>query len=184
MRRTFFTLIPIACSFAAAAALAGTVYKWVDENGVVHYSDQPHPNAQKIQLRDVQTYKESGMTSAASTAPPAPVSTAPSGYRGCAVVSPQADESFANLDSLTVVVQTDPALHPGDQIFVTYDGQPLNGNAATGGQFTISPVDRGTHTLQAVVRDSTGNVLCSAPGISFNVHQPSVQSPTNPIRPH
>jgi hypothetical protein len=186
MRRTFFTLISIGCSFAAAAALAGTVYKWVDENGVVHYSDQPHPNAQKITLQEVQTYRESGMTSAAPAAPPppAPVSATSSGYRGCAVVEPQPDQSFANLDSLTVVVQTDPALHPGDQIFVTYDGQPLNGNAATGGRFTISPVDRGTHTLEAVVRDSSGTVLCLAPGITFNVHQPSVQSPTNPIRPH
>jgi hypothetical protein len=185
MRRTFLTLISIGCSFAAAVALAGTVYKWVDENGVVHYSDQPHPGAQKIQVQEVQTYKEqSGASPAAPPPPPVPVSAASSGYRGCAVTAPQADESFANLDSLTVVVQTDPPLHAGDQIFVTYDGQPLNGNAATGGRFTVSPVERGTHTLQAVVRDSNGAVLCSAPGITFNVHQPSIQSPTNPIRPH
>ena len=180
MRRSLFTLISIGCSFAAALAVAGTIYKWVDESGVVHYSDQPHANAQKIQVQQAQTYKASA-SPAVTPAPPAPTPAAQTGYRGCAVVEPQADQSFANLDSLTVVVQTDPPLHAGDQIFVTYDGQPLNGSSATGGRFTISPVDRGTHTLQAVVRDSEGTVLCQAPGVTFNVHQPSV---LGPIRPH
>jgi Domain of unknown function (DUF4124) len=186
MRGALFTLISIGCSFAAVIALAGTVYKWTDENGVVHYSDQPHANAQKIQLQQAQTYTSTqpGVSTGAATAPAAPPPAAPSGYRGCAVVEPQADQSFANLDSITVVVQTDPPLRAGDQIFVTYDGQPLNGNAATGGRFTISPVERGTHTVQAVVRDSEGAVLCQAPGVTFNVHQPSILNPANPIRPH
>lgn len=183
MRGTAFTLISIGCSLVAALAVAGTVYKWVDESGVVHYSDQPHPNAQKIQVQQAQTYKASAGP-AASPAPPAPAAAAQTGYRGCAVVEPQADQTFANLDSLTVVVQTDPPLHAGDQIFVTYDGQPLNGNSSTGGRFTISPVDRGTHTLQALVRDSDGTVVCQAPGVTFNVHQASVLNPASPIRPH
>ena len=183
MRRTVFTLISIGCSFAAALAIAGTVYKWVDEKGVVHYSDQPHTNAQKIQLQQAQTYK-AGASPAAPPAPPVPAeAAAPTGYRGCAVIQPQADQTFANVDSLTVVVQTDPPLHAGDQIFVTYDGQPLNGNAGTGSRLTISPVERGTHTVQAVVRDSDGTVVCQAPGITFNVHQPSILNPANPIRP-
>ena len=60
MRTLLFTLISLACSLA----LAATVYKWVDENGVVHYSDQPHPNAQKVQLKAAQTYKDSSPASA------------------------------------------------------------------------------------------------------------------------
>lgn len=186
MRRPLFTLISIVCSLAGGLALAGTVYKWVDENGVVHYSDQPHPNAEKIQVQEAQTYKstEVNSTSTAGGPTPPPSSAARSGYRGCAVVEPQDDQSFANLDSLNVVVQTDPGLRQGDQIFVMYDGQPLNGNSSTGGHFMISPVERGTHTLQAVVRDSGGAVVCQAPSVTFNVHQPSILNPANPIRPH
>ena len=67
---------------------------------------------------------------------------------------------------------------------MTYDGQPLNGNSATGGTFTISPLERGTHTLQAAVRDADGAVLCQTPGVTFYVHQPSVLNPANPLRPH
>jgi hypothetical protein len=61
------------------------------------------------------------------------------------------------------------------------DGQPLNGGAATGSQFTLTPVDRGTHTLQAVVRDSDGGVRCQTPGVTYNVQQPSLLNPANPL---
>jgi Domain of unknown function (DUF4124) len=176
MRRRLFTLTSLVCSLA----LAATVYKWVDEKGVVHYSDQPHPNAQKVNVQAAQTYKETPL--AAPGAAPAPPATAqPAPYQGCAIAQPADDQTFTNVEALTVVVRTDPALRPGDRVFLTLDGQPLNGGAATGSQFTLSPVDRGTHTLQAVVRDSDGGLMCQTPGVTYNVHQPSVLSPANPL---
>ena len=72
---------------------------------------------------------------------------------------------------------------PGDQVFVTLDGQALNDGRPTGAQFTISPVERGTHVLQAAVRDSGGALLCQTSGVSYSVHQPSVLNPANPVRP-
>ena len=32
----------------AVAAQSAVIYKWTDANGVVHYSDQPVPGAEKI----------------------------------------------------------------------------------------------------------------------------------------
>src|ERR1700691_2015689 len=89
MRTFLFTLMSLACSIA----LAATVYKWVDDDGVVHYSDQPHPNAQKLQVHDVQTYRPSAGDTAAAAAPgvpatPAAAGDAPRNYQGCAVVQP------------------------------------------------------------------------------------------------
>ena len=57
----------------------------------------------------------------------------------------------------------DPRLQPGDQIFVRLDGSAAQHGKPTGGQFSLSPVDRGTHSLAAQVRDSDGTVLCQAP---------------------
>jgi hypothetical protein len=181
MQKLVFTLMLLASSLA----LAGTVYKWVDEDGVVHYSDQPHQNAQKLQVHDVQTYKPSALdTTPTNTGTPAPPNSKPTGYAGCAITEPQDAQDFANVDALNVIVQTDPHLRAGDQIYVTLDGQALNNGAPTGTQFTLSPVDRGSHTLQAVVKGSDGSVLCQTPGISFNVHQTSILNPANPLRPH
>jgi Domain of unknown function (DUF4124) len=178
MRTLIFTLIFL----AAPLALATTVYKWVDDDGVVHYSDQPHPNAQKLQVKDVQTYKSSPVTAGGPPTPPPPRSAG--AYRGCAILQPPTASDYANIDSLSVVVQTDPALRAGDQIYVLLDGQALNGGAPTGAQFNLSPVDRGEHSLQAVVKASDGSVVCQTSDVTFNVHQPSVQNPVNPVRPH
>ena len=145
-----------------SAALAATVYKWVDENGVVHYSDQPHPNAEKLQVHAAQSYKPSALDAPAAGGGATPAA-APAPYRGCAIVQPQDGQAFANVDSLTVVVQTDPQLHQGDKVYVTVDGQALNGGNPTGSQFVLSPVDRGTHTAQALVKDASGAVQCQTP---------------------
>ncbi len=179
MRRLLFTLLLL----AAPLALAATVYKWVDENGVVHYSDQPHPNAEKVHVKEPQTYRESNPL--AAPAAPSPDGGGGGGptYRGCSIAQPADNEDLANPDSLVVVVRTDPPLRPGDQVFVTLDGQALNDGRPTGAQFTISPVERGTHALQATVRDSGGALLCQTSGVSYSVHQPSVLNPANPVRP-
>jgi hypothetical protein len=172
------------CSLALAGA---TVYRWVDDNGVVHYSDQPHANAEKLHVNAAQSYKPAASDSApAGGGGQAPATAAAAAaYRGCAIVQPQDDQTFTNIDSLTVVVQTDPQLHSGDRVYVTVDGQALNGGSPTGAQFVLSPVERGTHTAQAQVKDSGGAVHCQTPAVTFHVQQNSVLNPNNNrITPH
>jgi Domain of unknown function (DUF4124) len=185
MRILLFTLI----SLASSLVLAATVYKWVDENGTVHYSDQPHPNAQKVQVEAAQTYP--AKASAATVAAAATAAGGQSGndasddaYRGCAIISPQDGATFSNIDDLGVSVRTDPGLRRGHQIFILMDGTAVNGGNPTGSQFSISPVDRGTHTLQAVVRDGSGNLMCQTPGVTVDVHQNSILNQANPQNNH
>jgi len=178
MRIALFTLMCL----AAPLLLGATVYKWVDENGVVHYSDQPHPNAEKVHVQAVQTYR-AGTVPPSESAGGAAGAAPQDGYAGCAVSAPSDDESFTNLESLTIAVRTDPALRPGDRIYILLDGTLVNNGAATGNSYTLSPVERGTHTVQAVVKNSDGSLMCQSPGITFHVHQPSIQNPVNPIRP-
>ena len=181
MRTLAFTLLCLACSLA----LAATVYRWVDENGVVHYSDQPHPNAEKLQVHAAQSYKPSALDTPAGGGGASSSSSSSSPYRGCAVVQPPDGQSYANVDSLTVVVQTDPQLHSGDKVYVTVDGQALNGGNPTGPQFVLSPVERGTHTAQAQVKDASGAVQCQTPPVTFHVQQTSILNPNNNrVTPH
>jgi len=182
MRTLAFTLLCLLCSLA----LAATVYRWVDENGVVHYSDQPHPNAEKMQVHAAQTYKPSALdTPSAGGGGGSSASSSASPYRGCAVVQPQDGQAYANVNSLTVVVQTDPQLHQGDKVYVMIDGQAVNGGAPTGPQFVLSPVERGSHTAQAQVKDAGGAIMCQTPTVTFEVHQNSLLNPNNPrVTPH
>jgi Domain of unknown function (DUF4124) len=177
------SLAALMALLVGVAAASTTVYKWIDEDGVVHYSDQPHPNAQKLQVEGVQTYKPTDVGSQGGI-PPAAVPPADTGYKGCSINQPTQDQTLENTDKVLVAVSTDPGTRPGDQIFVTLDGAPVNNGAATGNSFALSSVDRGQHTLAAQVRDNTGQVLCQTPSVTFNVHQASLTNPANAIRPH
>src|SRR5579862_9587683 len=112
MRPRSFTLMSLAGALLLAAPLwATTVYKWIDENGVVHYSDQPHTDAQKIHVQAAQTYKSADSAAAPGSAPAAPAAQPPPAlYQGCALSQPADDQTFTNVDSLTVIVRTDPTL--------------------------------------------------------------------------
>src|SRR5215475_5858224 len=152
MRVLLFTLM----SALGSVAVAATVYKWVDENGVTHYSDQPHENAQKVQLKAPQTY------SAPPVAPVKPQGAAGSRgpaqkkgpvYQSCTVIEPTTDQVYLNTSDVSASVMVVPVMRAGDRAVVTLDGAQVPGVPVAGGQFMISPVDRGSHTLQFTVQD-------------------------------
>lgn len=180
MRALVFTLMCIAVS---TTALAATVYKWVDQDGVTHYSDQPHPGAQKIEVQAAQTYKGSGQR----FANPVPRSSGASGpvYSACAITRPTPDEVFMNTAAAPASVHVDPGLRPSDRLAVLLDGTPVQSSVAPDVEFTLAGLARGTHSLSVRVEDSSGAVVCQSAGVTFNVHQPSVLAPNLPaVRPH
>jgi len=185
MRVTLFTLMAALAATAAPAA----VYKWVDADGVIHYSDQPHENAEKVQLKALQTYSPpktpptAAQLTTGTTPASKPAAATASPYQSCVVSQPENDQVFMNASSVTAAVSLMPGTRPGDRLTVTMDGQQVPGVPVTGGQFTISPVDRGTHSLQVVVQDSNGQVVCQSPAVTFHVHQPSLLNPVSPVKP-
>ena len=182
MRSIRFTLICLGLLSAAALADNGgttTVYKWVDAQGIVHYSDQPHPNAQKLEVRGAQTF--SALPAPAVSSASAPEETRPSAaaYQGCTITEPADQQTLMNVQQATAVVQASPQLRPGDEVRLFVDGKQISGS---GTSFTF-PVFRGQHSVQAVIQDSTGQIVCETSTVTFFVHQPSVQNPHNPVHP-
>ncbi len=163
-----------------ALCWAATVYRWVDADGVVHFSDQPQPGAVKIQIREPQSYTPSPTPATGKAAPNVKQQTEPHEYQSCEVSVPGAggDQSLMNADSVTVTVQMQPTLRAGDQLTVQLDGTNLTPLNST--RYEISPIDRGAHTATAIVRGAGGEVLCQSPVVNFYVHQPSVLGP----KPH
>ena len=178
----FTSLFYIFGLLACTAASAATVYKWVDEDGVTHFSDQPHENAQKVELKAPQTF--SAPKTSTPSRPTSPRQPAEKVYQSCGMSEPSNDQVFLNTDTVSAGTTVQPAVRQGDTVLVTMDGAPVPGVPASGGQFTISPVDRGEHTIQMVVKDPSGTTVCSSPSVTFHVRQPSLQSPTNPVKKH
>jgi hypothetical protein len=180
MRTLLFTLMCIIAAAAAAAATSSSaVYKWVDENGVTHYSDQPHPGAQKIQLQAAQTYKAPGQRAATVTPRNRPSGAQP--YTTCVVSRPTSQEMFQNTQSVPASVHVEPDLRAGDRVSVLLDGAPVQSDIPVDSEFALNSVYRGAHSLAVKVEDSTGAVVCQSPSVAFNVRQSSVLAPNSPL---
>ncbi len=154
----------------------GQAYTWTDEDGVVHYSDRPRPGAQEVDL---------GKYSAPSPARRQPVrrstpavretendEAAPFRYESLAVAAPAAEQTLWNIEGvLNVSLALNPALRPGHQVRVYYDGNP---RTVTGTSFQLQEVWRGMHNLQAEVLDETGRLMIRSEPIRFYVQQTSI----------
>jgi len=185
MRTALHGLVALCLLGLSGLSGATTLYRWVDAQGVVHYSDTPHEGAQVMQISGAQTYHG---TSAATTAP-APGATAQSGkksegYDSCAITTPAPDSNLYAPDSVTVSVEVSPGLHDGDQLTVQVDGRQLQAGTEGGQSFLIQGPERGDHSVSAQVRSPDGAMLCNAAPVTFSVTKPSVNSPNNPVKPH
>src|ERR1700686_1303005 len=168
--KRFVSLRLAALGLLIVAAVAGaqttTTYRWVDAQGVVHYSDTPQPGAQVIQVPSAQTYR----------APPAPaaqkaaaMSDPASPYQSCAIAEPAAEASFFAPETIPVTVALTPGLRPGDQLAVTVDGAALDSTGPGAMQYLVPGPDRGAHTVSAIVLDSDGKAVCHAAPVTFYV---------------
>ena len=143
-------------------------------------SDQPHENAEKVTVAAPQTYSATrGYSTSSSAAPKAASAT-----YSCTVVQPSNDATFQNTGTVSFAAQASPAPANGDQMVLLLDGAKVPNFPSSGGSVTLDSVDRGQHTVQAVVQDSTGKAICQSTPVTFTVMQTSVLNPANPNHRH
>lgn len=153
----------------------GETYRWVDERGVVHFSDRPHPGAELIQLRPAQGFAAPAAQTAAAASAGA---TEPLGYDVFEVSSPRNEETLWNIATeMSINLSIRPALRPGHRIDLRVDGQPVTEAPTRATQFQIGGVYRGAHSIQATVVDDAGNTVQAAAPVTFYVRQTSIQQP-------
>lgn len=173
---------------------AAEVYRWVDDDGVVHFSDRPEEGAETVVIREAQTFSapapRAGSSAATSSGNAADdqiaaddQEEAPS-YSNLEIVRPQQEEVFWNIGGeLSVSLRAQPRIRGGHTVFLIMDGQEVAQLPRGRMQTRLSDVVRGTHNLHAEVRDGGGNTLATSDSVQFTVQQTSLQNPNNPNRP-
>ena len=183
MRANLVTLLPLALSLMSGAAVAATVYKWVDERGITHYSDQPHPQAQELEVQPKNLVSAPTDQASSTSSTTQPTASAVPAYR-CDLIRPEPEEVFLNTSTISARVLLEPQLVPGDQIVIAIDGRRVPNQPTSGSEFVVRDVERGTHTLQIAVYDNSATKqLCATSTVTFHVRQPSVQAPVRAVRP-
>jgi hypothetical protein len=169
----------------AAPALAGqTVWKWVDEKGITHYSDQPIPGAQRV---EVSTGSRADSSSASRPSAPAASPRAQvSSYRNFEILKPGNDDTIPNSGGVVDVrLRYEPSLQPGHSVHLYFDGRLVQDFSPTALEYTLREVARGEHTLTAVIHDQSGRRFQESAQVRFTVRQESsAQPPVGPaLRP-
>lgn len=172
LKRTFFAFLAI----AAAGAVMAQAYRWVDANGVVHYSDRPVEGAEQILLP--QSNQQRRPTPAPRTrptqqaAPAEPAQQEDVGYESLTIASPAAEETLWNIEGvLNVSLNIQPGLRQGHRVRVYFDGTP---QMVTGANFQLTEVWRGVHNLQAEVVDANGALMIRSQPSRFYVQQNAI----------
>jgi hypothetical protein len=161
---------------ACASASSATVYKWVDDNGVTHYSDQPNPKAQKLEIADAQTYGSKQATLAPPVAAPAPGSAPVASVAVCTIDSPTSGQVFLDTYSFSGHV-TLAHVGQGSQPTLLLDGQDISSQLQPSGTFAVAQVDRGDHTLVLQVNSAQGGPACQGNSVTFAVRQRAAGGP-------
>ena len=172
MKRSF--LFAVIASLCAASAAIATTYVRVEPDGTKTYSDRPIPGGKPVEIQPAQGYSAGPSSPLGSNRTLAPEQQSLDFKYDSCTISPMDDSTFVNPESVAISLSASPALRPFDTVVMLIDGQPAG--SAGSPSFTMSPVNRGTHTISVTVTDRYGRLLCSATS-SFHVQRPSLNSP-------
>ncbi|MDH5484764.1 MAG: DUF4124 domain-containing protein [Gammaproteobacteria bacterium] len=170
MKRILPLLLLITVSFAAHAG----IYKWVDENGEVIYSDKPRTDNMKEHVPPALQ-----VTPAIKPKPKAekPLEEQPAvtAYTDFTITSPANDETIRNTaGNFSVKLALKPALDTkaGHYINLQIDGKT---RVAKTSKLAINLkfIDRGSHAISAEIRSAKGKLLKTSNSVTIHMHRTS-----------
>ena len=174
-----YLLIAIGLIFPLAGS--AEIYKSVDADGNVVFSDKPSPDAEKIDIKEIQTIESQPYKPFEYTPPAEP---AVSGYSKLDITTPlNNSEVRENSGNISVIVNIEPELNvgAGDKLLLYLDGSKLQEGTST--QFQLTNIDRGTHTVSVTAVDASGNKITRSSDVIFTLLRYSALQPNAPPPP-
>ncbi|MEF3192680.1 MAG: DUF4124 domain-containing protein, partial [Halothiobacillaceae bacterium] len=173
-------LLPLLFTLSHAAQ-AAEVYRYVDENGGVVFTDQPHKGAEKVIIEPAPAtgVVVPNLPAAVPATPAVQAVTKPgsepfAGYTALRITQPDPDQVlFSAVGDVDVSINLHPALRTdlGHGLTVLLDGVPVAQNTARM-NLALNNIDRGEHVLEAFVLDAAGQVLIQSASVHFTVQRP------------
>ena len=170
--RFMVRLIVVALVLTWSLAAHSGVYRWVDDEGNVVFSDTPPP--QNSITRDIQQVNIPPVKTVPALQAPRISTNQRSNktprqpYKQFSITHPATDTAIReNTGNVKVQTLLNPSLQASDRVTLYMDGQVISEGRQT--SFQLSNVDRGTHTLHAEVKDKTGKTLVSTEPVSFTL---------------
>lgn len=154
-------LVTLFCLFVAVSVHAETVYKKVNPDGSVEFTDTGSKDSEEIKIREPTTYTPPRLPRL-----DLPVNKLkPSFNYELSVIKPEEDSVIVNQANVTVAISLQPALVGGHQVRYELAGESkLSRNSSV----TFMNVPRGTHSIIVTVVDQNSEAV--SPIVSRNFH--------------
>jgi len=166
--------ILLAITFVYSCALNAGLYRGVDAEGNVVYSDRPFEDAEAYSPPPISVMDKPKSASEKKQA--VADETVEFKYTDFDIVSPTNNQTIRDDPDISVSVKLVPALNSelGHSLWLLVDGKPVvkNSNNAS---FSIGSVERGAHKLQAQVRDTEGKIIVRSRTTVIYIHNTTVR---------
>ena len=174
-------MIIFALLMISAMPVLAQVYKVVDKDGNVTYTDQPPADGsgpvelKPISVIEAPVYQTAPKTGDVEADKEMSLSDLRRNYKDFAIVSPLQEESVWRPDGpFPVAWNTKYALQEGMQVTIFLDGKK---HSTTNQQMVaMANLDRGEHTLTAQLRDSQNRLIAEAAPVTFFIRQPGLNN--------
>lgn len=181
MRSLITILALISMQLFLLPASADTVFKWKDRYGKTQYGDKPPQGvkAEAVKMPAITVIENYGQQWKSNTGAiaeqddQADADRSRPTYDVLSIIAPKADQAIrANDGDVTLMLDIKPKLQKGHSIVVFLDGKQVSNGPSRA--VNLTNLDRGTHQVQAEVRDAHNSSLISSSGVSFTVLRHSV----------
>jgi hypothetical protein len=154
------------------------LWTWKDANGVTQYSDRPVPGAKRVELTTSAPAPSAAAPAAArATTAAKPATPAAAQYQSLEIWQPENGETFFGADAtVNVRMRSEPSLAANDRLLLYLDGKLVEG-AANSYEHTLANLERGVHSLAAVILDDKGNEKIRSEPRVFHIKQTTTVEP-------
>jgi len=162
--------------------LSAAIYKSVDAQGNIVYTDEPAGNGKPLDLPPLSTIPPPKYT---PSRPSAKSGDSGNAYTKINIVSPTQEATLRdNTGDVPVSAGLEPSLNSaaGHRFQFYLDGQ-TQGEPTKSSRIVITNVDRGAHNVAVAVVDGKGNEVTRSNPVLFHLHRQSINFPRGPGAP-
>lgn len=182
--KTILTMLTAFFLAILVSPLAAQVYKVVDKDGNVTFTDQaPGDGSEPMDLPPLSVIEtpeygptarqEAEAAKAAGEEVEVPIRTLRNQFRDFAIISPLQEESVWRPDGpISIAWSTSNQLVEGMTVQIFLDGQQQANTTAS--MIPVNGLERGEHTVTATIKDARNRTIATAAPITFFVRQPGL----------
>jgi len=167
----------ILCLLFSSSSVLAEMYKWVDQEGNISYSDTPpYKGAESLDAPAITTMPATTVPKKKATKTNQPDEEKTTIYSYLRITSPENDATIQNNEgnfSVAIAVKPSLDIKSGHYFSLSMDGKVVQ-DKLSGSSANMSNIDRGSHKISVSVKNKKGKTLRKSKAVTVHLHRRSI----------